>query len=228
MRSAAFWICLAVAPLYGSAPIGIPRQLAQQRAGQISDIRYHLAFRLVPHAGTTVGHEEATFQLESAVPLLIDFRGGTVSSLHVNGVAVDAGNENGHIALPVGSLHAGENRLSVDFAAPMAPAGRAIIRYEDKDDGSEYIYTLFVPMDASMAFPCFDQPDLKARFTLALTAPADWTVLSNSAAAHAEKIDENTRTEFGETRPISTYLFAFAAGPFRNVHATPGMPNVWV
>ena len=44
--------------------------------------------------------------------------------------------------------------------------GAAITRYEDKDDGSEYIYSLFlfVPMDASMAFPCFDQPDLKGRF----------------------------------------------------------------
>jgi len=68
-----------------------------------------------------------------------------------------------------------------------------------------------------MAFPCFDQPDLKARFTLALTAPADWTVISNSAAEGRENAGANKRTLFGETRPISTYLFAFAAGPFRSI-----------
>lgn len=228
MRSATLWICLAVTPLYASAPIGIPRQLAQQRAAEISDIRYQLAFHLVPHANTTVGHEEASFKLKSAVPLLIDFREGTVSSLHLNGISLAVSNENGHIALPASSLHAGENRLGVDFAASVAPAGKAIIRYEDKDDGSEYLYTLFVPMDASMAFPCFDQPDLKARFTLTLSAPANWTVISNSAAVRSEKLGADARTDFVETRPISTYLFAFAAGPFRNVHAAPGMPNVWV
>ena len=55
--------------------------------------------------------------------------------------------------------------MSAQFTAPVAPAGKAITRYEDRDDHTEYLYTLFVPMDASMAFPCFDQPDLKARFT---------------------------------------------------------------
>ena len=53
------------------------------------------------------------------------------------------------------NLAPGVNKIEIDFTAPIAPAGKAITRYEDKDDGSEYIYTLFVPMDASMAFPCF-------------------------------------------------------------------------
>ncbi len=57
-----------------------------------------------------------------------------------------------------------------------------------------------------MAFPCFDQPDLKARFTLSVTKPADWQVIGN--------------TELGtQTKPISTYLFAFAAGPFEKLTA---------
>ena len=86
--------------------------------------------------------------------------------------------------------------------APVAPAGKAITRYEDKDDGSEYIYTLFVPMDASMAFPCFDQPDLKARFTLSLNAPSNWTLISNSAAVLRQNMGWVQRVTFGETQPI--------------------------
>jgi aminopeptidase N len=84
-------------------------------------------------------------------------------------------------------------------------------------------------MDASMALPCFDQPDLKGRFTLEITAPDDWTVIGNSAPVGTREAGNGFRvTSFGETRPISTYLFAFAAGPFVNVHSQAGMPNVWV
>ena len=60
----------------------------------------------------------------------------------------------------------------MEFESPISPAGSAVTRYLDREDGSEYIYTLFVPSDASTTFPCFDQPDLKARFTLEATFPA--------------------------------------------------------
>jgi aminopeptidase N len=120
----------------------------------------------------------------------------------------------------------------IDFKAPVAPAGKAITRFEDKDDGSEYIYTLFVPMDADMAFPCFDQPDLKARFRLTLTTPEDWMVISNSMPAEVTFADMSTirdrRTVFAETKPISTYLFAFAAGPFKRIDSQLNLPGLYV
>ena len=93
--------------------------------------------------------------------------------------------ENGHIELPAARLRVGDNTVRVQFTAQVAPAGKAITRYEDRDDHAEYIYTLFVPMDASMAFPCFDQPDLKGRFKLEVTAPENWTIISNTAVEKA-------------------------------------------
>src|SRR4029077_5391999 len=107
-----------------------------------------------------------------------------------------------------------ENVVLIDFKAPVAPTGKAIIRFEDKDDGSEYIYTLFVPMDADMAFPCFDQPDLKAKFKLKVDSPVEWTVISKTSGTVTGAVlggGGAKRTEFAETKPISTYLFAFAA-----------------
>ncbi len=199
-----------------------------KRAGELSDLHYRLSFELKPHADRSKAHEELTFRAKSAGPIWIDFREGTVQTAHLNGQAISGTLQNGHLLLPSSDMKQGQNRLSVDFEAPVAPAGKSIIRYEDKDDGSEYLYTLFVPMDASMAFPCFDQPDLKARFTLDVKAPPEWTVISNSAVEHSEQSGGEKQTLFGETRPISTYLFAFAAGPFVNVHPTPGLPNVWV
>jgi aminopeptidase N len=79
-----------------------------------------------------------------------------------------------------------------------------------------------------MAFPCFDQPDLKARFTLTVDAPTDWTIISNTAPVRRTSSGSASQTFFSATRPISTYLFAFAAGPWQRVHHTPGLPDVYV
>jgi aminopeptidase N len=216
-------------PAVAAAPEGIPRELARQRASQISDVRYHLRFTLTPHAATVAGHEELRFHANVDGPALLDFREGTAENLNVNGTLVPAKIENGHIELPAGAVRAGENYVTMDFTAPVATAGKAITRFEDKDDNTEYIYTLFVPMDAEMAFPCFDQPDLKARFRLELDAPEDWTPISNTEPASISVPNHGQRlTLFAETRPISTYLFAFAAGPFRKVHETKGLPGLYV
>ncbi|HUR96907.1 MAG TPA: hypothetical protein VMZ26_02450, partial [Pyrinomonadaceae bacterium] len=65
----------------------------------------------------------------------------------------------------------GENVIKLDFTSPILTSGSAITRYVDKEDGAEYIYSLFVPSDASTAFPVFDQPDLKAKFSLQAKFP---------------------------------------------------------
>ncbi len=216
-------------PLSGSAPAGISRELAAERVRQISDLRYHLRYSIDADSAAAPGQEELRFKLKTPAPLLLDFREGSVTTLAVNGRSLKIQSQNGHILLPATSLRAGENALIVHFKAPVAAAGKALTRYKDQDDGATYIYTLFVPMDASMAFPCFDQPDLKGRFKLELTAPAEWTAISNANELRSEAAGAKTKTHFfAETPPISTYLFAFAAGPFDSVHPAAGMPNVYV
>lgn len=224
----ALFFLLSVVAMAVESPEGIPRELARSRAAGISNVRYYLRYELQPKAPATSGHEVLRFRLKSPDALLLDFREGAVSGLIVNGQHAPAALDHGHLQLPQGMLHAGENTVAIDFTAPVAPSGKAITRFEDKDDGSEYLYTLFVPMDAEMAFPCFDQPDLKARFRLELTAPADWTVIANGPLESSTVQEKRRVTTFGETRPISTYLFAFAAGPFRKVHETPGLPGLYV
>ena len=213
---------------------GVSRELARRRAANISDLRYRLSFELAPGAPRIKGHEEIGRKLKSAAdPVILDFRDldghgrvveGAISGVTVNGSAVsDLRQAGGHIILPARHFKSGENKIAMDFETGVATANRPIIRYQDRDDGSEYIYTLFVPMDASLAFPCFDQPDLKARFTLDVTAPRDWTVVSNASHGdEAVRVNQDfIRRTFDETQPISAYLFAFAAGPFKQVRTDP-------
>ncbi|MGI9103517.1 MAG: M1 family metallopeptidase [Terriglobales bacterium] len=212
-------LLLCAPSAFAAPPAGIPRELARQRAATISDVRYHLLFTLAPHAPTTAAHEELTFTLKSPQAVLLDYRDGQLGTVTVNGATLSAHIDNGHIEIPADRLHAGDNKVVLDFTSNIAPAGKAFTRFDDRDDGSEYIYTLLVPMDASMAFPCFDQPDIKARFTLQVVAPTDWTVISNGKPAWRVGTSNAATNGFAETPPISTYLFAFAAGPFRAIEA---------
>jgi aminopeptidase N len=230
------FLTIAPAQAQAQAPEGIPRDLARLRAQQLSNVRYQLSYTLIPKADSVTGHEELRFVQNAddrgILPEWLDFREGSISRLTINGQSAPAAIQNGHVELPAKMLKLGENAVEIDFTAPAGPAGKAITRFEDKDDGSEYIYTLFVPMDADMAFPCFDQPDLKAKFQLTVNAPSDWTVISNTPGT--ETLQEYAgaagrhRVEFAETKPISTYLFAFAAGPFKKVHDMPGLPGLYV
>ena len=99
----------------------------------------------------------------------------------------------------------GATRSRIDFVAGDAALNR----------NPDFLYSLFVPARAHLAFPCFDQPDLKARWTLKLTVPDGWKALANGAEVDADVRERAARDRrFGETEPLSTYLFAFAAGRF--------------
>ncbi len=217
---------------------GVSRQLALQRAAQIDDLRYRLSFELIPGAPRIKGRAVIQLKLANASqPLILDFRDldrngkvieGAISDLKANNRPVnDLRQINGHIVIPARYFKHGENTISLKFETGLAPAGRPIISYYDRDDGSAYLYTLFVPMDASLAFPCFDQPDLKVRFKLDVTVPGDWAVISNTPLEKGETTGlhpaDFQRLHFQETQPISTYLFAFAAGPFCEL-AVQGSP----
>jgi aminopeptidase N len=208
---------------------GVARDLARFRAAHYSNVRYGLNVGISPGAEMMTGSEEIRVTLDGAVDqLILDWRVAAakqgqpiarVWDIEVNGREVkDAREVNDHLLIPGTYLAKGENIVRLKFESPISTSGSAVTRYLDREDKSEYIYTLFVPSDASTAFPCFDQPDLKARFHLELRAPSQWKVISNTES-ETVSIDDTfqggfTTRRFRETEPISTYLFAFAAGPF--------------
>lgn len=206
---------------------GISRALARERARLYRDVRYNLSFDIAASADRLRGREQITFTLTApTASLIIDFRDvdakgapieGTVHDIKVNGAAVrDARQARGHLIIPGHYLSVGSNRVELSFESSIRAAGTAVTRYIDKNDGAEYIYTLFVPSDANLAFPCFDQPDIKARFLLDITAPDGWTVVSNGAIEDAQAARAGyRRVRFKETLPISTYLVCFRGGALR-------------
>jgi aminopeptidase N len=200
---------LAVAAIAHAQEPGISETLARDRASRVSNVRYELSFSIPrDKTSTIVGHEVVGFRLTDASrSLALDFEPGStgrVRALTVGTERIQPAEVNGHLVLPPSSLRAGDNRVTIDFDAGDAPLNR----------NDDFLYTIFVPARAHEAFPCFDQPDLKARWTLSLEVPDGWETLGNGAEISRSANRGRTEVSFSETAPISTYLFAFAAGKF--------------
>jgi aminopeptidase N len=209
---------VAAAPETALAP-GVSRELARWRARHYADVRYGLRLSITAPVAQLEGEIEIRVTVRGKpVDLVLDWRppaGARLWQLEANGIAIAKPRTvREHLVIPARHVRAGDNAVRLRFASPIATAGTAVTLYRDREDGSEYVYSLLVPSDASTVFPCFDQPDLKGRFALALAVPQGWEAVSNAPAQEAAADGTGKRVRFRATEPISTYLFAFAAGPF--------------
>ncbi len=187
---------------------GVSQALARDRASRVSALRYDVSLRIPASSSEPIGGRlVATFDLDDASrPLAFDFAQPSdhLTRVEINGEAVEPDLLHGHVIASPRRLRQGRNVAAFDFVAGDAPLNR----HED------FLYSLFVPARASLATPVFDQPDLKARWRLSLDIPKDWSAVSNGR--QSGRVDHGDRASvlFDETPPISTYLFAFAAGRF--------------
>src|SRR5262245_1765634 len=184
---------------------GVSAELARDRAARISSLRYTVTLQVPPSRTDPLrGRLRATFTLaDASKPLSFDFAQPTSSLLTAvsNGRSVEPLVENGHIVIPRSHLASGENVVELEFLA----GDVALNRHDD------FLYSLFVPARASTTLPCFDQPDVKARWTLSMQVPRGWTAVSNGRESARSAETDNLHIDFDETAPLPTYLFAFAA-----------------
>ena len=91
--------------------------------------------------------------------------------------------------------------------------------FKDKEGKTKYLAsTQMEPTDARRAIPCFDEPALKAEYTITLIADKEMTCLSNMDVASEKEVDSKVTggkrkaVTFSKTPPMSTYLLAFIVG----------------
>jgi aminopeptidase N len=196
---------------------GITDTLAADRASRIESVRYLLHFDLDRGSAEAGGVGTIAFRLKETPPqLIVDFGMGRLKKLTVNGRVIDEPRQvHDHIVIPGDMLRAGgENKIVTRFTVPVGRGGTPLTRFFDESDGTEYLYTLLVPADAHFLFPCFDQPDLKAKLSLSLSMPKEWTATSNARALRDTFAGGRRTMIFDETQLLSTYLMAFAAGDY--------------
>jgi len=122
---------------------------------------------------------------------------------------------------------AGQNLVETKIPPANIAPGKAITRFEDHDDGQEYLYTLFVPMGREHGLsPASISPTLKGRFKLhhhrAPTGPRHYQYCFPTGAFSSL----TATTAFAETEPIPPYSSLLRRRSLRStLHPQPGMPN---
>jgi len=200
----------------------VSQALARWRSARFGALRYELDFVLERDCETVRARLCLAFQfIDAQADLVLDWRphgSAATRAVRADGVEVPVTLSADHLTIHRSAFAgSGVHRVEVEFDTPVAPAGTPLTRYRDREDGSELLYTLLVPADASALFPCMDQPDLKASFVLTLTVPHGWNAVANAPVESVQGDAPTQRLRFAPTPPISTYLFAFAAGPFEQL-----------
>lgn len=184
---------------------GVSYELAEWRSSTIKNVSYDLHFDIAASRSEAVmGELSLAFDVEQSQEIVIDFRqrSDEILDVRANGKAATYEFRNEHIIIPEEAISAGRNNIDIAFVA----GDQSINRNDD------FLYTLLVPDRARTLFPCFDQPNIKASFSLSLTIPREWVAVSNTAIAEEQITDDRRRVTFHPTEPLSTYLFSFVAG----------------
>ena len=216
-----------------SGPPNLTRAAAAERAGKIRVHTYDVVVDISGAAGPDLGDGPLTFGTRSVIRFdatpgsstFLDFVGARILGASCNGTQLDVGDWSSSTGLALPDL-AATNELEVRAVGEYTNTGEGLHRFVDPEDGRVYLYSQFETADAKRLFPCFDQPDLKARFTVEVLAPAGWSVVSNGAEletgdgvgpAGGQENEGAVRHRFSTTQPLSTYVTALIAGPYHVV-----------
>ena len=203
----------------GFAALGLANSLAlgQRLPGNVKPEHYSL--RLSPDIAGKSFHGSETLDVVLDAPsatITLNAAELTIGLAKAGGqaatVSFDAEKEQATLTFAE-PLAAGPVRLEMEFAGVLSDKLRGF--YLSKSKTRSYAVTQFESTDARRAFPCFDEPALKATFDVALTVDTGDTAISNTNIVSDTPAGLGKHTlQFAPTPRMSTYLVAFLVGDF--------------
>ena len=164
-------------------------------------------------------HEATSSIVLNAKELVVSDVGiARVDGVELEVAAVEVDEETERVTISLDEPAApGEHVVHLAFAAPLNErlVGYYLSTFRDGAGVERTIATShFEATDARRAFPCWDEPDLKAVYGMTLIVPDGATALSNGPEIEREKLEDGrVRVRFADTMTMSTYLVAFVVGP---------------
>ena len=194
----------------------LTRDEAAVRSALITVASYHVDLDLT--GGDEVFGSVCVIRFGCAAPgstSFINLTAPAVREITLNGEPVGLDAFDGDRITLAGLAASNVLRVAADCA--YSRSGEGLHRFTDPADGRVYLYSDLETFDAHRVYACFDQPDMKATYELAVTAPADWIVVSNMAPESSLQDGEVLRWHFPPTPVVPTYITAVAAGPYHVV-----------
>lgn len=194
----------------------------------VQPVRYEAALRLTPGQDQFTGHITIELNVIEPTPLIwlnarsLQFQGGRVRAGEMQeAVKLEPVGENFVAVILNRPLPTGPAQLEIDYTGEVS---RTLTdgAFQQQQANDWYIFTKFEPVTARRVFPCFDEPSFKVPWQITLTFPKGLKAFSNTPVARTkEGSDRMTTVAFEQTKPLPSYLIAFAIGPFDEVSTAP-------
>ena len=194
--------------------VNLTHDEAQHRSTLISVSHYDVELDLREEKQFT-SHTTVTFEATATGSTFIDLRADEIVEARLNGVPVPLDAYNPTYGVALSGLEVAEYELKVTAKISYSRTGEGLHRFVDPVDDNVYLYTQFETADAKRVFACFDQPDMKATYSLTFHTPSQWKVITNSPVTR-----EGDTWRATVDTPLSTYLIALCAGPYYEVTDT--------
>jgi aminopeptidase N len=196
----------------------LTRAEARERAAIVQVDAYEVELDLTTGPERFRSVTEVRFKATPGESTFIDLIAPEVHQVVLNGRKLEGVFADSRIAL---EDLAAENELRVVADCAYMTTGEGLHRFVDPVDGEVYLYSQFEVADSRRVFAVFEQPDLKATFQFTVTAPAHWTVISNSptpepVAAKGKPRDGAAAATwaFEPTPRLPSYVTAIIGGPY--------------
>ncbi|TQK71198.1 MULTISPECIES: aminopeptidase N [unclassified Nocardioides] len=191
--------------------MSLTRAEAEHRASVLTVSSYDVELDLSLGEETFRSVTTIRFRSERAATF-VDVKPRALHAVRLDGRPLDVDDlADGRITL---DLTADEHELVVEATMAFRNDGEGLHRSVDPVDGRAYIYGMSFMDAAPSIFACFDQPDLKAPYSMRVTAPADWLVRGNAPAVETGRDGATKQWTLGPTQPLATYFVTVVAGPY--------------
>ncbi|MHA2091910.1 MAG: M1 family metallopeptidase [Candidatus Kariarchaeaceae archaeon] len=196
----------------------------------------HYSLQLIPDLTNFVFKGTVTIDLLTEEPItsvVLDAKDLEISSIILDGVTQDfiLDRDNEALSISLSSSQSSEFKLIIEYRGEindkLAGLYRSMVKIGDQEKVAAV--TQFQETDARRAFPCFDEPRMKATFDIEFIVDEEFVTISNTPIKEEQSLEGGKKSvKFERTPVMSTYLLFFGIGDFEFIEDKLGEIQVRV